>query len=100
MLNDLSIHDSTFTTPTDGPLVLSSTGSGYIKFAGTNGVVLGVGDTTNYPAAPEVGTVRYNTELNYPEVYDAVQGWIPFSGKPITENELIDINDLWALILG
>ena len=48
---------------------MSGRATGYVKFAGDTGVVIPAGDTLQRPASPEIGTIRYNSTLNYVEVY-------------------------------
>ena len=49
-----------------------NTNNGYVKFAGTYGLVIPVGDNTNKPGAPyvEEGMIRWNTADGRVEVYD------------------------------
>jgi hypothetical protein len=51
------------------PLEIGNTGSGYTRFGGTRGVVIPNGTTLQRPAAVELGTIRYNSDVNYIEVY-------------------------------
>lgn len=51
------------------PLEIGATGIGYTKFGGTRGLVIPKGTTIQRPAAAELGTMRYNSDLNYIEVY-------------------------------
>ena len=51
------------------PLEIGNTGSGYTRFGGTRGVVIPSGTTLQRPAAVELGTIRYNSDVNYIEVY-------------------------------
>jgi hypothetical protein len=110
-LNNLSFPQNTIRNNTNGALTFNSTGIGYVKFGGTYGVVIPIG--TGNPAFPpgtpqnqrpltaEVGEVRHNTTLNYMEVYNGT-AWIPAVGTlgaaPLAE--VIDIMDLWGLVLG
>ena len=48
---------------------MSGRATGYVKFSGDTGVVIPSGDTLQRPISPEIGTVRYNSILNYVEVY-------------------------------
>lgn len=43
--------------------------TGYVKFAGSNGVTFPAGTTFQRPTSPEIGTMRYNSTLDYVEVY-------------------------------
>ena len=99
-INGAGFAGNNIYTPTDATLTLSTAGSGYVKFTGSNGLVLANGSNSNYPITPEPGTVRFNTDLNYPEVYDTQAGWIPISGTPITADEVVNTSELWSLILG
>ena len=51
------------------PLEFGATGVGYVKFGGTRGTVIPKGTTLQRPAAAELGTIRYNSDVNYIEVY-------------------------------
>ena len=59
-------------TVADSVTEFRNTGTGYVKFAGTNGFVIPVGDNTNKPAASEseAGMIRWNTADGRVEVYD------------------------------
>jgi len=85
----------------NGVFALGSTGFGYIKFSGTNGVVFPSGNTANRPATPEVGTLRYNSDLGYGEFYTGT-AWVSVGGSSPVLNtaQVNDINFAWDLILG
>jgi len=44
--------------------------TGYVKISGTNGMVIPVGSSFNYPSVVETGMIRYNTTQQYVEVYN------------------------------
>jgi hypothetical protein len=68
--NKVYIKDNTIThNNAIVPLEFGATGTGYNKFGGTRGVVIPKGTTLQRPAAAELGTIRYNSDLNYIEVY-------------------------------
>jgi hypothetical protein len=50
-------------------MTFDTTPTGYFKFGGSNGLVIPSGDSLQRPISPDVGTVRYNSTLNYVEVY-------------------------------
>jgi hypothetical protein len=100
LFNNLKFDTNNLYTPNNSALILSNTGVGYVKFNGSNGVSFGAGTNLDYPLTPEEGTVRYNTDLGYSEVYDNSAGWIPLSGQPLSADDFTDVNNLWALILG
>ena len=97
--NNLTILYSSHTNST---LTFSSTGNGYLKFSGPNGLSIPVGTTQNRPSIPEVGTTRYNTTILQTEVYDATLGWIPAIGtSPVLDYTAVsDIMNEMALIFG
>jgi hypothetical protein len=66
-------------------------GTGYVKVAGTNGMVIPVGANSNRPGSGELGMVRYNSDLQYVEMYvgGTGTGWQnvagPNAGVTITD---------------
>jgi len=68
--NKVYIKDNTIThNNAVVPLEFGATGVGYTKFGGTRGLVIPKGTTLQRPAAAELGTMRYNSDVNYIEVY-------------------------------
>jgi hypothetical protein len=68
--NKVYIKDNTIThNNAVVPLEFGATGIGYTKFGGTRGLVIPKGTTLQRPAAAELGTIRYNSDINYIEVY-------------------------------
>lgn len=97
----ISIRTNTFTTA-PGPLTLSSTGTGYWKFAGDKALVVGAGTTPQRPSSPELGTFRWNTDNQASEVYSgSTNGWVGVLGtSPILSlSAVYDVAEQWALIL-
>jgi hypothetical protein len=84
-----------------GAFTLNSTDFGYLKFGGNNGVAFPVGDTSTRPSAPAVGTLRYNSDIAYGELWNGTS-WIPVGGAAITlsSEQVTDVNYAWDLILG
>jgi hypothetical protein len=72
------------------------TGSGYVQFAGTYGVVIPVGNTTNYPALQytQTGMMRFNSDpaYNYVEIYNGTS-WTSVAGAAsgVTTTQATDI---------
>jgi len=94
-----------YSSPANATLSFNSTGSGYLKFTGTNGLSLPVGTSTGTsgrPSSPEVGTTRYNSTISQTEVYDATLGWIPAIGtSPVLgPTQVSDIMNEMSLIFG
>lgn len=84
------------------PLIIQNTSSGYVKFSGTGGIVIPVGDNTNYPANPETGDIRWNTDLSTAEVFNGIsyQSFEGSTGEVLSASEVQEVTNLWALVLG
>jgi hypothetical protein len=82
------------------PLIFSSTGIGYYRFAGTNGFVIPAG-TTAERVGNEVGETRWNRELGYLECFDG-NIWIISTGPGATINpdDMQELGQIYSLILG
>lgn len=102
ILTDVGVSENYIINLTDNPLILSSTGTGYIKFNGTNGLVVPVGDDSQRRGTPELGELRYNTQAaGVLEVFDG-NNWTLAVGNnaTVSAEDVLDILDLWTLILG
>ena len=101
VINNISFRDNSITNNTDDAIVLENTGNGYVKFTGTNAVVLPVGDNDNRRIVPELGETRYNTTRGFAEIFDGGD-WIPIRGDAAaaTEEEITAETNLWAFVLG
>jgi hypothetical protein len=84
-----------------GVFTLDSTGFGYVKFSGSNAVVFPVGDISTRPSAPIVGTMRYNSDVGYGELWNGTT-WIPVGGANLvlTQAQVTEVSYAWDLILG
>lgn len=101
-LGNFKIRNNTITNTVSGSITeFLESGSGYVKIAGTNGVVIPSGDLTSLPAVPEVGMVRFNTYYSYVEVYDGVS-WVNAAGTSsgINLSQAQDIGIVSALLFG
>jgi hypothetical protein len=99
--NGILVNSGDITNQLNTPITLVSTGTGYFKFGGTSAIVFPHGDSSERRLTPELGESRYNTELNYMEVYNGTQ-WIPAVGTSgaASLTDVIDIMDEFALIFG
>jgi len=80
---------------------ISSTGIGYVRFMGTNGVVIPAGSTPERPLAPEVGDTRWNTDIGRLECWDgSVYIVATGPGATIGEVEMTDLQFVYAVMLG
>ena len=103
IVNDNYIKDNTITVNSDSVLTFYETGTGYVKFNGNNGTVVPVGNDLNEPtfSNTEVGQLRFNTDKGYLTVFDG-SAWVSARGtsEVLTQDEVVDILDIWTLILG
>jgi hypothetical protein len=80
---------------------INSTGIGYVRFIGTNGVVIPAGTTPQRPLAPEVGDTRWNTDIGRLECWDgSVYIVATGPGATIGEVEMTDLQFVYAVMLG
>ena len=94
-------QDSDITNLANTALRFSSTGIGYTRFEGTNGIVLPFGNTSNRPVSPEVGDTRWNTDEDYLEVFDGTVYLIATGpGESIGVEDMQDLGNVYSLILG
>ena len=100
-INGVLFQENTITNQLNSALTLASTGpNGWVKFSG-KAVVFPYGPTNDRRLLPELGETRYNSTLDYMEVFNGT-AWIPAVGtlSAIPVSQVIDIMDEWALILG
>ncbi len=57
----------------DSNLIISAESSSVVTVDNTTGIIVPVGTTAERPVNPEAGTVRWNSDVNYIEVYDGVE---------------------------
>jgi hypothetical protein len=94
-------EDNDITNLANTALRFSSTGIGYLRFQGTNAVVIPFGNTSNRPINPEVGDTRWNTDTNYLEVFDGtVYTLSTGAGESVTTEVMQDLGNVYTLILG
>jgi len=79
-------------------------GTGYVKVAGTNGMVIPVGANSNRPGSGELGMVRYNSDLQYVEMYvgGTGTGWQNVAGPNagVTLTDATELAIALAISLG
>ncbi len=99
--NDISIDNENINNLDTGGITLATTGQGYVKFSGVNALVIPAGDNSQRRLTPELGEVRYNTELAYLEVFNNAS-WIPAIGSSgaASLETVEETMNLWAVILG
>ena len=100
-INDIRIGNSNIISQHNGAMILKSAGIGYYNIEGNNGVRIPSGTTEERPVDAQLAQVRFNTDLNDLEVYDGVT-WVPASGSAteVTEDQLSELHEIYALIFG
>jgi hypothetical protein len=94
----------TLTSAVASPTAMTGTPlGGYVKFTGTNGVVIPIGTVGARPSQSETeqGMIRYNTELNLVEMWTG-SAWFSVAGSAagVTADVATDIGIATALIIG
>ena len=101
-VGNLRLRNNTIINTVSGAVTeIGKTGNGYVKITGTNGVVIPVGDTSQYPLVAETGMMRFNTFYGYVEVYTGTT-WVNSAGATsgVTLAQAQDIGIVSALLFG
>jgi len=102
-IEDTKWETNNITNLSNTPLIFTSTGIGYLRFMGDNGVVIPAGDDASRPSSPEVGDTRWNTDGELLECFDAVTGTYITSigpGDVVDQETMEELGNVYALILG
>lgn len=101
LFNTVGFNGNNIINTENNALVLTSTGTGYVKFTGTAGLVLPVGTDSDRSLTPELAETRFNTDKGYVEIFDGTS-WISLRGSAstATEEEITAETNLWAFVLG
>ena len=102
VIDDVSLGIDEISNSANAALVLQNTGNGYVRFSGTGGIVLPVGPTVVDTAGVELGDLRYNTDLSIPEIFNGVDyvGFVSDNAALLSAEEVQEITNLWALVIG
>ena len=97
--NGSNINNNTFNVA-NPPYYLLSTADGFVRFAGTNGIVIPVG--TDADRITEItGTTRYNTDSGFLEVYNGSSWQSSIGFSPLaTLQDIEDDSVIYDLMLG
>ena len=80
VINSFRITNNTITNTSGTAAEFISTGTGYFKIAGTNGVVIPSGLSSDRPGYAVIGMIRYNIDLGLTEIWDGLQ-WSSVAGS-------------------
>jgi len=99
---DFNLTDAAIINTSNSPLVLTTTDRGYVKFNSTTALQIPSGTDAQRPVMPETGVVRWNTELQTLEIWDSAE-WVSAvstAGTSVTEEDFLDLLDIYTLVLG
>jgi hypothetical protein len=100
-IENIRFNNNTILNTSEDPLLFQSSGIGYYRFSGSNGVVLPSGRNDQRPTTPQLGDTRWNTDLQFLECFD---GSVYISsigpGENVTQSDMEDLGNVWTLILG
>jgi len=102
-VEDTKWETNNITNMLNTPLTFTSTGIGYLRFMGDNGVVIPAGGDASRPSSPETGDTRWNTDGELLECFDAVTGTYITSigpGEVVTQDFVEELGNIYSLILG
>ncbi len=102
IMGDILFTGTTLTNidPTEN-MIFQNTGSGYLKFNSTTALVIPTGDTASRPLSPEVGDLRFNTDLSAPEVFTGIAySTLAGTSSNATLAEIQELNEIYAILLG
>jgi len=101
VIDNVSIIGNTIKNNNTGALVIETTNNGRTKFATDKAVAIPYGTNLERPLAPELGTARWNTDVEVLEVWDG-STFITASGQSETINseEFQDLMLEYTLIFG
>jgi hypothetical protein len=100
-IENLIFNNNSITNVSANPILFNSTGIGYYRFGGDNGVVLPSGTDAERPLNPQLGDTRWSTTRQFLECFD---GTVYISsigpGENVTQSDMEDLGNVWTLILG
>ena len=83
------------------PLTFGSTGIGYTRFMGDNGMVIPAGTSAERPSTPELGDTRWNVTEQYLECFDGSVYIVSTGGGDlVTQQFMEDLGFIYSAILG
>jgi hypothetical protein len=89
---NLSVHGQTLYT--SGNIILDAQGAGVVQFAGGDAIGLPVGDNSGRPSSPQIGYIRYNTDIDSVEYWNGTAWYSPdintMASQIITPNGVDD----------
>ena len=102
VMGDILFTGTTLTnTSPSANMIIQNTAAGYVKFNSSTALVLPTGDNDARPLAPEVGDLRFNTDLSAPEVFNGIAySTLAGTSSNATLTEIQELNEIFAILLG
>jgi hypothetical protein len=102
VMDNISVGIDEISNSANAALVIQNTGNGYVRFSGTGGIALPSGPTVVDTTGVELGDLRYNTDLSIPEIFNGVDyvGFVSENAALLSAEEVQEITNLWALVIG
>ena len=100
-IDNINFSATTINNTSNLALTSTPTGFGYDKIAGTNGVVIPLGNTAQRWVSPSMGDTRWNTDSNTLETYNG-SSYVGSagSGGTLTPEEMNELALQYTIILG
>lgn len=100
-IEDISFQDNTISNLLNTPITFTPTGTGYVKFSGTGGVVVPSGTSFERPTSPEVGDTRWNTTRGLLECFDGSVYQVATGGGETVDVALMeDLGHIYTIMWG
>jgi hypothetical protein len=101
-INDIHIYQNEFINQNNStPLTLAASNAGHVKFNSNTGIKIPAGDDIDRPPAPELGDIRWNTEVNATEIFNGIE-YSSIAGvtESASPEQVQELNELYSIILG
>ena len=101
VIDDLAFIGDEIRNYSNNPLVIAGTPTGHVKMDSPTALAMPTGTTAERPLSPEIGMMRYNTELSITEVFNGVD-FVGLAGTStaISKDAIQELNEIYSLILG
>lgn len=102
IMGDILFTGTTLTnTSPSANMIIQNTAAGYVKFNSPTALAIPTGNTSTRPLTPEVGDLRFNTDLSAPEVFNGIAySTLAGSSSNATLAEIQELNEIFAILLG
>ena len=100
-LERIKWQENTITNLDNTALTIITIDDGYVTFGGSTALVIPYGTSAERPTSPEIGTTRWNTELQILETFDGATFLLSNGGAAVVyEDDMIYMSSAWVLMVG